>query len=71
MEYIRNIKGISIKIMIQHKKHGTQTQWGGREADASLGAPPESAPLCSLFLIILYHKYSWMTLVYSCILLID
>ena len=30
---------------------------------APLGAPQKAAPLCSLFLIILYHIYLWIFLV--------
>ena len=36
----------------------TQTQWGGRR----IGAPPKAAPV---FLMILYHKYLWIFLIYS------
>ena len=34
-------------------------------AAAPVGAPPKAAPLCSLFLVLLYHKYLWMFFVYS------
>ena len=36
----------------------TQTQWGARP----IGAPPKAAPV---FLIILYHKYLWILLIFS------
>ena len=48
--------------MIQNnQKHRTQTQWGGRETAAPLGA----APLCSLFQVFLCDKYVWIFLIHS------
>ena len=58
MEYIRNIQGISIDIYDQkHRPNGAAAE-GGRP----IGAPPKAAPV---FLIILYHKYLWIFLIYS------
>ena len=70
-EYIKNINRY---LMIEdNQKHRTQRcrprrhlQGGGRFAAAPLGAPSKAAPLCSVFLIILYHRYSWIYLYYSC-----
>ena len=50
-EYIRNVYGISITFTIlNNQKH------------RPMGRQPKAAPV---FLIILYHKYLWIFLIYS------
>ena len=46
-----------IKNNQKHKPNGAAAE-GGR----SIGAPPKAAPV---FLIVLYHKYLWIFLIYS------
>ena len=61
MKYMRNIHKHSCYKLMRNKEHsafGGTPIGGGRFAAAPLG-------LCSMFLIIVYHEYLWMFLIYS------